>query len=336
MMEERRRKEQERESGGLGLRGAWGGELGPVQFNDEYEDINAYRERDWSTTTPAPTSPPPVIVLDPIMEEMMTMVNWTELEARFGETEPQGLGMRNAFGSFEELEPTPAPYRASDSVWSFTLAMVKAGLKDSATGNSLFSPISILTTINMLMLGTKGTTKAEVLQALGYPRYTSQVHAQFQQIINSMNRDIGVTVETSNALFTQTGFPIEQAFIDDLRRHYGNEIDLVPVNFARSRTALGLINRFVARKTKGLIPKMLERPVAPTSKAVVANCLYFNGTWEYEFIYEPDEEGVNLGSRNDTFRSFNKEEEMTYMSVKLDFPYYKDETLEIFSLPYER
>ena len=37
----------------------------------------------------------------------------------------------------------------------------------------------------------------------GYPRYTSQVHAQFQQIINSMNRDIGVTVETSNALFTQ-------------------------------------------------------------------------------------------------------------------------------------
>ena len=26
---------------------------------------------------------------------------------------------------------------------------------------------------------------------------------------------------------------------------------------------------------------------------------------------------------------------MTYMSVKLDFPYYKDDTLEIFSLPYE-
>ena len=94
----------------------------------------------------------------------------------------------------------------------------------------------------------------------------------------------------------QTGFPIEQSFIDDLRRHYGNEvytvtqyqstisdtsntqIDLVPVNFARSRTALGLINRsthikcdhsktdisfysFVARKTKGLIPRMLDRRV---------------------------------------------------------------------------
>ena len=41
--------------------------------------------RDWSTTTPAPTSPPPAVVLDPIMEEMMKMVNWTELEARFWE-----------------------------------------------------------------------------------------------------------------------------------------------------------------------------------------------------------------------------------------------------------
>ena len=143
--------------------------------------------RDWSTTTQAPTSPPPPIVLDPIMEEMMKMVNWTELEARFfykkigsfqwedfwrfGGGEPQGLSVRNAFGSsFEEPEPTPAPYRsvpnhqqhltpfarllyligislllffllkapnpirASDSVWKFTLAMVKAGLKDSATG----------------------------------------------------------------------------------------------------------------------------------------------------------------------------------------------------------
>merc|ERR1712172_432607 len=277
MMEERRRKEQQEENQ-LGLRGAFGGGMmGPVQFNDEYDDIDAYRERDWSTTTAAPTSPPPAIVLDPIMEEMMNMVNWTELEARFGGGEPQGLSVRNAFGSFEEPEPTPAPYRASDSVWKFTLAMVKAGLKDSATGNSLFSPISILTTINMLMLGTKGTTKSEVLQALGYPRYTSQVHSQFQHIINSMKRDIGVTVETSNVLFTQTGFPIEQSFIDELRR-----------------------------KTKGLIPRMLERPVAPTSKAVVSNCLYFNGTWEYEFLFEPDEEGVNLGSRNDTFRSFNK------------------------------
>ena len=102
---------------------------------------------------------------------------------RFGGGEPQGLSVRNAFGSsFEEPEPTPAPYRsvpnhqhhltpfawllyligiylllffllkapnpirASDSVWKFTLAMVKAGLKDSVTG---ILPISINININI-------------------------------------------------------------------------------------------------------------------------------------------------------------------------------------------
>ena len=37
----------------------------------------------------------------------------------------------------------------------------------------------------------------------GYPRYTADVHAQFSQIIQSMNKDIGVQVATSNALFHQ-------------------------------------------------------------------------------------------------------------------------------------
>ena len=37
----------------------------------------------------------------------------------------------------------------------------------------------------------------------GYPRYTADVHNQFKNIIKSMNRDIGVTVATSNSLFHQ-------------------------------------------------------------------------------------------------------------------------------------
>ena len=37
---------KEQEENQLGLRGAFGGGMmGPVQFNDEYDDIDAYRER---------------------------------------------------------------------------------------------------------------------------------------------------------------------------------------------------------------------------------------------------------------------------------------------------
>ena len=127
--------------------------------------------------------------------------------------------------------------------------MVKAGLKDSATG--IFILIIIINTVQSSSSsfklhnisrkqsllpnfnpdnhqhadawhqgdhqgrGAPGTwsvrspssrsrgSRSSSSSSSGYPRYTSQVHAQFQQIINSMNQDIGVTVETSNALFTQ-------------------------------------------------------------------------------------------------------------------------------------
>ena len=55
-------------------------------------------------------------------------------------------------------------HRASDAIWNFTMGMVGRGLKDSATGNSLFSPVSILTTLNMLLLAVTGTTRDEMVK----------------------------------------------------------------------------------------------------------------------------------------------------------------------------
>jgi len=274
------------------------------------------------------------IVLDPIMDAMMQTVNITELNLRFADLDTTGLGLRNAFGEPVEDDPVEVTaYKASDTVWNFTLAMIKAGLKEP-NGNSLFSPVSILTTLNMLLLGTKGNTKQEIMTALGYPRYTAQVHAQFQQIIDSMNKDIGVTVATSNALFTQVGFNIQQSFQDELRRHYGEDLQIVPLDFtSRPRTTLRRMNGFIAINTNNMIRDMFTIPVSPQTKLVVSNCLYFKGNWEYEFVFEPPHfTGIDA-----TFNSFNSQTNLTLMESTLDLPYYKDENMgmEILSLPYE-
>ena len=118
-----------------------------------------------------------------------------------------------------------------------TKSLIRSRLYEGSTGNSLFSPISILTALNILLLGTTGEIQQEMISTLGiyiicdvmvnfitflllpknrfnnlflhsfahlgYPRYTGLVHSQFQQIIKSMNEDIGVTISTSNALFSQ-------------------------------------------------------------------------------------------------------------------------------------
>ena len=67
------------------------------------------------------------------------------------------------------------PIRASDSVWKFTLAMVKAGLKDSATG--IFSiNININININIKVIFKKSSLHWQAtacsLQSRSWPRST--------------------------------------------------------------------------------------------------------------------------------------------------------------------
>merc|ERR1712002_147711 len=149
-----------------------------------------------------------------------------------------------------------------------------------------------------------------------------------------MNHDIGVTVSTSNALFTQVNFPVRPTYVEELRRLYGDDVDIVPLDFAfRPRTTLRRMNGFVASNTRNMIRNMFTQPIDAGTKAVISNCIYFNGSWEYEFLFEP---GIEEG-RNASFHTFSGDTQVTYMSAKLDFPYYGDDALgmEILSLPYE-
>ena len=56
---------------------------------------------------------------------------------------------------------------ASASIWNLTMSMVDRAVREEGTGNALFSPVSIMTTLNMLLLGTTGLTRQEIITALG-------------------------------------------------------------------------------------------------------------------------------------------------------------------------
>ena len=47
------------------------------------------------------------------------------------------------------------------------MSMIENQVVEEASGNSLFSPVSILTTLNMLLLGTTGETRQEIIRSLG-------------------------------------------------------------------------------------------------------------------------------------------------------------------------
>merc|ERR1711970_604350 len=93
------------------------------------------------------------------------------------------------------------------------------------------------------------------------------------------------------------------------------------------------MNRFISSRTNNLIRNMFTEPVAADSKVVMSNALYFNGSWEYEFLFDPPH-FVGISSN---FSSFDKNISLTLMTSDIDFPYLRDDDLglEIASLPYK-
>jgi len=135
-------------------------------------------------------------------------------------------------------------------------------------------------------------------------------------------------------LFNQVNFPVKQSYKDQLHQYYGEEVDIVPLDFTRRpRTTLIRMNGFVAKNTNNLIKEMFKEPVSADSKIVLSNALYFNASWEYEFLFDPPQfVGMDV-----EFDSFGKKVPLTLMEATFDYPYYKDESngFEIISLPYE-
>ena len=106
-------------------------------------------------------------------------------------------------------------------------------------------------------------------------------------------------------------FPLRESFQAELRKNYGSEISIVPVDFInRPRTTLRRMNGFIAKNTNNLIKDMFQQPVSPDNKVnkglkdflseitrrcemkvVLSNALYFNGSWEYEFLFDPPYSG---------------------------------------------
>ena len=116
--------------------------------------------------------------------------------------------------------------------------------------------------------------------------------------------------------------------------NYGSEISLIPVDFTnRPRTTLRRVNGFIAQNTNNLIKNMFKQPLSVDTKMVLSNALYFNGSWEYEFQFDPPD-FVGIESQ---FQSFNKDIPITLMEATFDYPYYKDDDgmFEMISLPYE-
>jgi hypothetical protein len=91
------------------------------------------------------------------------------------------------------------------------------------------------------------------------------------------------TLKLTNQLFAQTGYALEQPFLDLLAQQYGAGVKLLDFA-ARPEASRLAINGFIDFHTEKLIPELIpDGAITSSTRVVLANAVYLNAAWATRF-----------------------------------------------------
>ncbi|TDG53541.1 hypothetical protein AWZ03_000356 [Drosophila navojoa] len=225
----------------------------------------------------------------------------------------------------------------------------------------IFSPLSIVSALALLLLGAKGRSYSELVAVFGQTDMV-KLHEQFGMMLqdvqqptiqttspvrqldawhsNSLrrslrnyprNRHAPQEVHVANGLFVKHGYNLNPDYKQAVVSIYKSELQTL--DFANSpATARYNINSWVEQQTKGKIENIIPDDLPQETRIVMANTLYFKAMWEIDFIASATK-----------VENFYPNGEGNQPVIPVDmmvgagaFPYYEDQQLDcrIIGLPY--
>lgn len=159
----------------------------------------------------------------------------------------------------------------------------------SATGkrdNEFISPYSVSAAMLLLTLGTSGTTKRQMISSTcGRNNIPKDMHRSYQSLDRKLSRrtNTGVTLSIANRLFINRKYTVLNAYTTNAQTYYGSDTERL--NFAsRPEQSRVRINNWIATNTNNKIRNMLPVGVLDANTIIVlANAIYFKGTWKTKF-----------------------------------------------------
>lgn len=156
--------------------------------------------------------------------------------------------------------------------------------------NVFFSPYSAHTALAMTATGAKGNTRDEMLKALHLPEGKVLAAGDVGRYYGHPRKDYELSV--ANALWGREGFPWRPEWLAAQNDRFGagfNEADFA----ANPDGERQRINKWVEEKTRDKIKELL-RPGQVTSNTtmVLANAVYFKGTWVAQFDPKKTRDGA--------------------------------------------
>lgn len=212
----------------------------------------------------------------------------------------------------------------------FALDLFRTLNENNPTGNIFISPISISSALAMVVLGTRGTTAAQVSKAL-YFNTVEEIHSRFQSLNADINkRGAPYILKLANRLYGEKTYNFLPEFLASTQKMYGAE--LASVDFQHtSEDARKMINEWVKGQTEGKIPELLVAGVVDNmTKLVLVNAIYFKGNWQEKFMKEATTDAPFRLNKKDT-----KIVKMMYQKKKFPYGYIQDLKCRVLELPYQ-
>lgn len=146
----------------------------------------------------------------------------------------------------------------------------------------MFSVFSAEIALLLLYSGSAGNTAREILSALQLQQTSKQIIENQTKILIQQLKSTNFTFDIANGIFVDKKFKIKESFLEVAKNTF--QALAQNVNFENNENAAKQINDWVANKTHLKITNLVDENRLKSTKLVLVNALYFQGTWTYPFI----------------------------------------------------
>lgn len=153
---------------------------------------------------------------------------------------------------------------------------------EGQNGNVIISPISIQSALTLLMLGTDGDTKAEMMSGLKYPSgfADDEIAKNFESLTASVRKTNGL--KTANKIYLTKNYSVKNSFNDVAKKCFATEAE--NLDFTQQSQSAATINGWVEENTNKKIKDLVKPDMLDSStRLVLVNAIYFKGNWTYQF-----------------------------------------------------
>lgn len=189
---------------------------------------------------------------------------------------------------------------AANTSFAFDLLKQIAGKQPG--GNVFISPYSVSTVLQMVGDGAAGSTKQEIESVLylnemvgdstaGGPKqeiesvpYLNGMAAR-DEACKSLVQSItsghsNVTLNLANSIWFKQGVELRPEFVAGCTNYFQAETGAL--DFTSPQSAR-IINNWAEKNTHGRIKDIVQWPMNPLTRVILANAIYFKGRWAHEF-----------------------------------------------------